>query len=711
MGYLRLEIKMSLYKKEKNMKLKRIISIVLLAVMMLSSFASCDSGNDSNGGETTNGGVVDTSTVLLTLASGNATSYTVVRPDICSNAVTSAAVSIKNELQNAAGCDVRIATDAVEAVEYEILVGQTNRAASGKALSEIKYNDYTVVVDGNKLVINAYSDEKLAEAASYVVELIKSKTNGVIDIKDTEQKTERATYTFETVYFGDIELKGYSIVIPNANNDKETLAAANLQSSILAVSGVYLPVKTDASEATEKEILVGETSRDESVAVDAQALGTYGYSVSLSGTKIVVKANDKELTLLKCVSILGEAVKSGKMEAISGNIEPERVLTTFMFTDVHNNFAMLEPTNDKGNYVIRQNVKPAISHLIKTVGKVDVVMVGGDLISDYPSWDSSGNWPYKYFVEFRALLVETFALLAKDGKSVIYVAGNHDYAQGELATDGPGNNGSYNSSDFYFGDVGMKQGMGELSEENMYVKVGEKTGDKYLLGYYYEVNGVGFMGLSPDHDKIWSTQGSGWDEGCLTWAKKKLDEVDPNGDKVIFVNCHYFVDMRFSIDASGYNNYGNVTVDKTSLTKVFLGHKNLYHIFGHGETWYSDLTVRYVTHHYKTGTPIDVNGTETDSTQVVPYNRRDFTSVYGGTFRPSGEYGTWFKRSDKVTGYAGYDNYGFTHHTTSTPLVAQGMYIEVFEDRVVFTMMNFGSIKPYRTGKDLIESYTVWLYK
>ena len=385
------------------------------------------------------------------------------------------------------------------------------------------------------------------------------------------------------------------------------------------------------------------------------------------------------------------------------------ILTTFMFSDVHNNFAMLEPTNNYQKYIVRKNVDPAIDHLLKTVGPVDVVLVGGDLISDYHSWNHSGKWPYKYFVEYKKLLVDTFKRLSKDGK-VSYVAGNHDYAQGELSTDGPGKDGSYNAFDFYFGDAGMRQDFGELPEEDMFVKIGEKTGDKYLLAYVYEVKGVYFVGLSPDHDKIWSVQGSGFDDDCIEWLGKKLDEIDPNGDKIIFVNCHYFFNHRTSIASDGTNKYAEVTSDRKALTPIYKGHKNLYHIFGHGEVWYTDTTSRYVSHHNTNGMVIDVTGTETNSSQIVDYANRDFTLIYGGHFRPdANSYSQWFK-TDYVYGYAGTASPLFTHRSTCTPRVTQGLYIEVFEDRIVFTMKNFGDY-PGWTTDDLITPYTVWLYK
>jgi hypothetical protein len=416
--------------------------------------------------------------------------------------------------------------------------------------------------------------------------------------------------------------------------------------------------------------------------------------------------------MIKALENLENELNTGKIQmATEGITVAEKpLLTSFFFTDVHNNFAMLEPTNDTGDYVIRKNVDAMIDHLLKTEGKVDVVQVGGDLMSDYHEWCKSGCLPYKYFIEYRQRLFNTFNRLTKDGK-VVYTAGNHDYAQGELAVDGPGNNGSYNSFDFYFGDVGMRQGMGELSEDNMFVKVGSKTGEKYLLAYYYEVDGIGFAGLSPDHDKIWYSQGEGFDEESLAWLDKKLDEVDPYGNKVIFVSCHYNLDLRLKIEDNGANVYAEGSkVVRDALIPILRGHKNLFHLFGHYEVWHSDTTARYVSHHNLSGKVMDVTGDETESTEVISYRGRDFTSIYGGTFRPdANDYSDWFEE-DYVTGYAGLPTYGYTHRSTCTPRVGQGLYIEVFEDRIVFTMKNIGDADGFSTD-DLITPYTVWLYE
>ena len=95
---------------------------------------------------------------------------------------------------------------------------------------------------------------------------------------------------------------------------------------------------------------------------------------------------------------------------------------------------------------------------------------------------------------------------------------------------------------------------------------------------------------------------------------------------------------------------------------------------------------------------------------MVKCEDRDFSMVYGGHFRPDANaYPQWFCK-DKVIGYAGLEDYGYSHRSTCTPKVAQGLYVEVYEDRIVFTMKNFGTYEGW-TPADLITPYTVWLKK
>ena len=649
--------------------------------------------------------------------------YVVVRPQLCSYYVKEAAVELKDALAEATGANISVKEDFLygdtQPAKYEILVGLTNREESQRAADSIKYYDYTVTIDRDKLVVCAYTDEKLAEAVEYVKGLI---SGGTLSITENEIKTVRSEYKFDQLKFEDVSLDGYTIVIPGGANNVIESYAHKLQDAILDNSGNYLPIVNDRKTEVEKEILLGNTGREASNAVKQEALPANGYSITASDSKIVVKTKDDGAVFVKTINNIIAELDRGAFNSGEGTItmSKEPIFTTFTFTDVHNNFAMLEPTNNYKDYIVRKNVKGMIDHLIATEGKVDMVMVGGDLMSDYYSWQESGRLPYGYFVEYRQRLVETFGELAKDGKCVTFVAGNHDYAQGENAVNSVAANGSsaaaphtptgnYNSCDFYFGDAGMRQNIGELPESEMFWKIGEHTGDKYLLAYHYEMNGIHVMGLSPDpdHPDVWSKQGEGYSEECLEWLDKKLDEIDPYGTEIIFVNCHYVLGQPLEKETGMGIGAGSVTREK--LVPIYKGHHNLFHFYGHHPVYYHDYSVRGVLHHNVAGDAVAMKGDETDSTEVMGNVKRSFTSVNMGHFRPDSSQKKWFK-VDTVIGYAGLDTYGFTYNTTCTPRVAQGMYVKVYEDRIVFENKNFGDVSGYKT-EDTFEPYTVWLYK
>ena len=159
--------------------------------------------------------------------------YVVVRPELGSDAVTSAAVDLKNALADALGSPVGVKEDFLfgdmKPDTYEILVGMTNREESVRALETIKYNDYIVAIDGNKLVINAYNDEKLLEAVEYVKTIFAKGTT----VTDADQKTVRSEYKFDTVTLGGADLRGYTIITSKKSNAACKVGAIELQNKII----------------------------------------------------------------------------------------------------------------------------------------------------------------------------------------------------------------------------------------------------------------------------------------------------------------------------------------------------------------------------------------------------------------------------------------------------------------------------------------------
>jgi hypothetical protein len=232
------------------------------------------------------------------------------------------------------------------------------------------------------------------------------------------------------------------------------------------------------------------------------------------------------------------------------------------------------------------------------------------------------------------------------------------------------------------------------------------------------------MGLAPDPDIIWSNQGDGFSDESLDWMKKKLKEIDPNGTEIIFVNCHYPLhnsyetpdgECSYPKQCVAENGDHSICIRKNSynaqkLAPVFKGHSNLFHFYGHWESWYHDNSVKAVIHYNKANTPLVMNGTETDSTELLQSSLRSFTSVNMGHFRPMFNDSPQMFEKEILSGYGGYTKYSVQHGSTRTPKCGQGMYVQVYEDRIEFTMKNIGTYAGLTT-EDILSTYTVYLYK
>ena len=409
--------------------MKRIISLILAFIMLSSLFVACKPADSGVGeGSETNGESESASESLpeetpapeklLVLASGGRCSYTVVRPELADDAVMDAAQKVRKALVNAGAKDAGIKEDFLygdaKPAQYEILIGQTNREESARALENAKYDDYVIAVDGDKIVINSYNSEQVLAAAELFTTFIEG-ADGELTFSEKNTVSFRAEYLLDDIKIGDKSLMGYRIVHDISATPFVKNIITEFQQEVLRLSGIYLPIVGDTRAAVEKELLFGNTKH---LAVALGALGQYGYEIKTVGEKIVIATSDNDYTLVKTMEKIFDSLALGSvtLEKSKLPVSDAPILTSMCFSDVHNNFAMLEPNNSSGDYVVRRNVDWMIDLLLETEGAVDVVMVGGDYMSDYPSWNSSGRLPYNYYLGFKQKTVETFERLTKDGK-------------------------------------------------------------------------------------------------------------------------------------------------------------------------------------------------------------------------------------------------------------------------------------------------------
>ena len=100
----------------------------------------------------------------------------------------------------------------------------------------------------------------------------------------------------------------YAIIRGADASQSEVTAANELQNYLEQISGVTLPIETDAVLPSEYEIIVGKTNREgaDTFTVDREDLGDEGFSLFVAGKKLVIAGGELRGTLYGVYTFLEE---------------------------------------------------------------------------------------------------------------------------------------------------------------------------------------------------------------------------------------------------------------------------------------------------------------------------------------------------------------------------------------------------------------------
>jgi len=94
--------------------------------------------------------------------------------------------------------------------------------------------------------------------------------------------------TEDTLVLVQNNISSYTIICPEGSTEANVKAATELQSYIKKISGVELPIKTDAEPSVELEIAVGYTNRSAEGQFDREKLGDEGFVIETVGKKLFI---------------------------------------------------------------------------------------------------------------------------------------------------------------------------------------------------------------------------------------------------------------------------------------------------------------------------------------------------------------------------------------------------------------------------------------
>lgn len=161
------------------MKFTRILSLVLVVLMLTLTLASCTVTDVVNtvkeylGLAAEEGVAAEPENLEFEVVSKGAPQYTIVYDYKAGPSTKNAVIKMVSAFKTYLNCEIeskecysdRVVDEDFE-TEYEILIGNTNRAESAKLTDGMKNNDYDIDVIGKKIVIAGGSDEATAKAVA-----------------------------------------------------------------------------------------------------------------------------------------------------------------------------------------------------------------------------------------------------------------------------------------------------------------------------------------------------------------------------------------------------------------------------------------------------------------------------------------------------------------------------------------------------------------
>ena len=234
-------------------------------------------------------------------------SYAVVIPDDCSEAIQTQANQLCNDIKAVTGVAPTLKSDLIlegfddySESEYEILLGKVNRKESTKIYKDIKISDHGYALEGKKIIIAGY-DEKMLKSSIYDFrkEVLNS-TESVL-LRDGDNKIVKGVYEFDTIALNGTSINQYTIVYPSRSTAEENAYATRLRDWITEKTGYILDVVVDSkSEKSDFEIEIGNTDRitDAMLAEKNAVGGDDTYSVCKKDG--LVWLSGKTNTILRC---------------------------------------------------------------------------------------------------------------------------------------------------------------------------------------------------------------------------------------------------------------------------------------------------------------------------------------------------------------------------------------------------------------------------
>lgn len=185
--------------------------------------------------------------------------YRIVVPSSCTDEEEAAIAKFVKALDDDFKTTLTIKKDLEGTpAEKEILLGVTNRTEAQTVWSSLKYDDYFIGMQGEKLVVLGGSSAATVVAIQSLTKIISTNKNGEAFFWNAKDRTVyHHSYVLKDLKINGISVSEYKLVYAASQQNRENVYAEVLQKAILQICGIYVPISDTLGKMNGGIIYVG----------------------------------------------------------------------------------------------------------------------------------------------------------------------------------------------------------------------------------------------------------------------------------------------------------------------------------------------------------------------------------------------------------------------------------------------------------------------
>ena len=161
---------------------------------------------------------------------------------------------LQSQIKTMCGKELTLETDYIDATDFEILIGDTNREETKTFLSNLLWDDYGYGIVGNKIVIAGHTADGTLKAMDHFLKHIQSGDHTEVFFSNQNSYIFRYSYVSDTFLLNGVDVSRAKIVVNKEGSDSQI--AQILSDKSLELCGRRPTIVTDEDVEEGDELII-----------------------------------------------------------------------------------------------------------------------------------------------------------------------------------------------------------------------------------------------------------------------------------------------------------------------------------------------------------------------------------------------------------------------------------------------------------------------